>query len=295
MAKVTFRAATERDLPQMARLFTKRVASERQAAMRARWRKEPTGWQVAVVDDQVLGCCQVVFPRRGDAWLQWMRIAPDAQGSGIGGAFSDYLERQAVLGGAQAVRLNTMTTNERVHYMMGGLRGYTEWARWSRLTGLRAAPAREWLDLCTVRRANAEELADVERWLERQVGHQRAFAAVTCPTDFRKTVSLDRTLLHELQASKGRQGLLIAEQQGEIAAVACYAVQGGELRVLQLVASTTAGGLAACAAALGQARRGEAVSVQTAGLVPDLLKTLYRSLRSKNGRQHDFYVFGKRF
>lgn len=294
MEKVTFREALPGDVPEMGELFTKRPRAERAERMRARFQREPSGWHVAVRDGMIVGCCQVVFPRPGDAWLQWMRVRPGEQGSGIGGAFSDYVEGQAVKGGARTVRLNTMVSNQRVHYMMGGVRRYTEWARWTRLTGLKREPA---FAMARLRRVyEADDAEDVMEWLEEQEGHQAAFAAVTCPTDFKKTVSLDEALVRGLMRKvKGRRaGCVVAERDGEIEGVALYAVRKGELRVLQLVASTEAGGLAAAAGAVSQARPRERVSIQAAGCEEELLRKLEARLKKPGGRWHDFYVFGKR-
>ncbi|HEU4962338.1 MAG TPA: GNAT family N-acetyltransferase [Bacilli bacterium] len=294
MEKVTFRAAVPDDLPEMGELFTKRPAEERTARMKSRYAIEPTGWHVAERDGVIVGCCQVVFPRPGDAWLQWMRIRPSEQGSGIGGAFSDYVEAQALRGGAKTVRLNTMVSNKRVHNMMGGARGYTEWARWTRLTGLSRSQA---FSLARLREVSETTDADrVMEWLEAQEGHAAAFAAVTCPTDYKKTVSLDPALLRSLmRKKKGRRaGCVIAEQDGAIEGVALYAVRKGELRVLQLVASTKSGGLAAAGGAVSKARPRDRVSIQAAGAEEGLLRQLEAKFRKNGSKRHDFYVFGKR-
>ncbi|ARU63401.1 hypothetical protein CBW65_22210 [Tumebacillus avium] len=292
MDELTFRQADRADVPKMAGLFTKRPPKERVSRMTNRFEEEPDGWYVALVNGEVAGCCQAVFPRPKDCWLQWMRIGPKAQGSGVGGAFADYVDRQVQAKGADVVRLNTMLGNERVHGMMGGGRGYTEWARWTRWTRLAQKPSAGLTRLRPV--SHADDADAVLAWLEGQVGYQASFAAVTCPDDFRKTVSLDRALLQELIRGKRRGGCVLAGSNGEIEAAALYAVQGRELRVLQLVAATTAGGLAAAAGALREAKPVERVSIQLAGASSELARAIQRSFAGRHVKKHEFYVFGKR-
>ncbi|MGB8956946.1 MAG: GNAT family N-acetyltransferase, partial [Tumebacillaceae bacterium] len=231
MDGLEFRAATRSDLPDMAHLFTKRPPEERQERMSRRYELEPSGWYLAVLHGRVVGCCQAVFPRDGDAWLQWMRIDPEVQNSGVGGRFIDYVEERAVARGARALRLSTLSTNGRVHYLMGGLRGYTEWARWTRLEDLKRKAVRERVVRHDVQRA--EDADEVMDWLVTQPGFHAAFEAVTCPTDFRKFVTLDWRLLAELIGARGRRGCMVARMDDEMEGVALYAVNDGELRVLQ--------------------------------------------------------------
>jgi N-acetylglutamate synthase-like GNAT family acetyltransferase len=291
--ELQFRAARRSDLPKMAQLFTKRPREEREERMLARYEQDKEGWYVALSGDQVVGCCQVAFPRPTDAWLQWMRIAPTEQGGGIGGRFSDYIEAKARQGGARAVRLNTLPSNERVHYMMGGSRGFTEWARWTRMTRVdphEAAILAAWRDV-----QRADDAGEVMSWLEEQVPYHKAFEAVTCPTDFRMTVSLDEELVRELTRKKSRNGIMVARTDGEIDGIALYAVRKGELRVLQVVAQTTLGGLAAVGGAVQTAKAREHVSIQLAGASNELVSALEeRFCAGKGAKRHDFYVFGKR-
>ncbi|TCP54685.1 acetyltransferase (GNAT) family protein [Tumebacillus sp. BK434] len=292
MDELTFRQADRADVPKMAGLFTKRPPKERVARMTRRFGREPDGWYVAELKGEIVGCCQAVFPRPKDCWLQWMRIGPNTQGSGVGGAFADYLDRQVLAKGAEVVRLNTLPGNVRVHAMMGGVRGYTEWARWTRWNRLAQKPA---LGLARLRQvAHADDAEDVLAWLEGQVGYQASFAAVTCPDDFRKTVSLDRSLLQELIRGKKRGGCVLAGADGDMEAAALYAVQGQELRILQLVAATTAGGLAAAAGAIREAKPVERVSIQLAGASTELMRAIQRSFAGPHLKKHEFYVFGKR-
>jgi N-acetylglutamate synthase-like GNAT family acetyltransferase len=288
-----FRKATERDVQAMAPLFTKRPVAERERRMRARFLADPGVWFVAAIGKEVVGCCQTVFPRPREAWLQWMRIAPKWQGEGIGGRFTDYVEEQALRRGAEVIRLNTRLDNERVHAMMSG-RGYTERSRWTRLTGLQRDPTNKLLRL-----ADAVYLTDdhegVLNWLAGQVGYQMSFATVTCPSDFRKSVSLEGALLKELAQQGGsKKGIVVAEQEEEIAAVALYAVRGGELRVLQVVAETPDAGVAVVAGAVRIAKPGQRVSIQLAGAESALIKALFAHFRGGKSKRHDFYVFGKR-
>ncbi|MGZ4133749.1 MAG: GNAT family N-acetyltransferase, partial [Tumebacillaceae bacterium] len=255
--------------------------------------QEKNGWHVALSGDEVIGCCQVVFPRPHDAWLQWMRIAQIAQGGGIGGAFSDYIEAKARQGGALAVRLNTLPTNERVHYMMGGSRGFTEWARWTRFTRVDKSAAdglSAWRDV-----HRAEDPEEVMSWLDQQIGYRKSFEAITCPSDYRMTVSLDDQLVRDLTRRKMRSGIMVARSEGEIDGAALFAVGKGELRVLQVVAQSTLGGLAAVGAAVQEARAKESVSIQLAGTTSELLTEIEERFAKGNGvKRHDFYVFGKR-
>jgi N-acetylglutamate synthase-like GNAT family acetyltransferase len=292
MSELVFREATIFDVPEMAQLFVKHSQHERESRMRRRFESSPEGWHVAVWRGQIAGCCQVVWPRSGHAWLQWMRISPHLQGSGIGGSFSAYVEKQAVRQGAKMIRLNTLPSNERVHYMMGGSLGYTEWSRWMRLGGVRRLPADRLEELCEVRRG--DETDPVWVWLSGQSGFRSSFETVTCPSDFRKMVGLDRSLLGELIEAKTRKkGCMIAEHKGEIEGIALYAVRGGELRVLQVVAATERGGLAAAAGAVRAARRGEKVSIQVSGTSPELTDALLQLFGGAGVKRHDFYVFGK--
>jgi N-acetylglutamate synthase-like GNAT family acetyltransferase len=292
MDELTFREANRADLKEMAGLFTKRKAEERLSRMIARYEREPDGWYVAELGGKIVGCCQAVFPRPKDAWLQWMRISPQVQGGGIGGSFVDYVERRVAQLGAEVVRLNTLASNERVHAMMGGSRGFTEWARWTRWTHLRKKPAEELARLRPV--SHAYDADAVLSWLEGQPGYRVSFEAVTCPGDFRKTVTLDRALLKELTGRRRRGGCVIAYGDGGIEAAALYAVKGRELRVLQVVAATTAGGLAAVAGALREAKQVESASVQAAGMTGELRRALHRSFAGARTKKYEFYVFGKR-
>ncbi|ASS74838.1 hypothetical protein CIG75_07500 [Tumebacillus algifaecis] len=291
MDGLTFRQADRADVLELAELFTKRKSKERVSRMINRFEQEPDGWYVAEQNGKILGCCQAVFPRPKDCWLQWMRIAPKAQGSGIGGAFTDYVDQQVKELGAEVVRLNTLPSNGRVHAMMGGARGYTEWARWTRWSHLPRKPAAQLTRLRAV--SHTVDVSRVLHWLGGQVGYRASFEAVTCPHDFRKTVSLDRALLQELLGKRRRGGCVIAERHGQIEAVALYAVRTQELRVLQLVASTTAGGLAAAAGAVREAKPVERVSIQLAGASDELVRAIQRSFTGRNRRKHQFYVFGK--
>lgn len=231
-------------------------------------------------------------PRPGEAWLQWMRIAPKWQGNGIGTRFTEYVEEQAVQSGAEVVRLNTRLTNERVRKMMRGL-GYTERVRWTRLSDLRRDPASRLVQLVDDVYLT-DDAATVHRWLRRQNRHLAPCGTVTCPDDFRKTVSLDLPLLEELAEYEGRsKGVVVAEQDEEVAAIALYAVDQGELRVLQLVAETTDAGVAAAAGAVRMARPGERISIQLAGSDLELTEALYANFRREKARTHSFYVFGK--
>ncbi|MFD2169114.1 GNAT family N-acetyltransferase [Tumebacillus lipolyticus] len=293
MDRVTFRQGARADWKGMSELFTKRPVKERLARMKRRYEKEPEGWYVAEQSGRIIGCCQAVFPRPADCWLQWMRIGKQAQGGGIGGSFVDYIERQVIARGAEAVRLNTMITNRVVHSMMGGSRGFTEWARWTRFTDLPRRRIKGKSGLRSVR--HAEDAAEVIDWLEGQVGYRASFAAVTCPHDFQKTVSLDRALLKELIGSRERAGCVIAEKGDQIEAVALYRGNGRELRILQLVAASNAGGVAAVGRALQEAKQVERMSIQLAGASQELLGAIQRSFVGPKGKQHDFYVFGKRF
>ena len=288
MEGLEFRAATRTDLPDMAHLFTKRPPEERQERMIRRYELEPNGWYVAVLHGRVVGCCQAVFPRDGDAWLQWMRIEPEVQNSGVGGLFIDYVEERAVESGARFLRLSTLNTNGRVHYLMGGLRGYTEWARWTRLEELKRKAVRGLMVRHDVQ--PAEDADEVMDWLVAQPGFHAAFGAVTCPTDFRKFVTLDGRLLSELIGARGRRGCMVARIDDEMEGVALYAVSSGELRVLQVVAKSVDAGVAAVQGAVLLGRKKERLSVQVAGGKAELVS----ALSEVAGKRHDYYVFGKR-
>lgn len=288
MDGLVFRAATRTDLPDMAHLFTKRPPAERWERMIRRYELEPNGWYLAVLHGRVVGCCQAMFPRDGDAWLQWMRIDPKMQNSGVGREFIDYVEERAIERGARVLRLSTLNTNGRVHYLLGGLRGYTEWARWTRLEGLNRKAVRELAIRHEVQRAgDADEVMD---WLVAQPGFQASFGAVTCPADFRKFVTLDWRLLAEMITARGRRGCMVARLDDEIEGVALYAVREGELRVLQVVAKTVDGGVAAVQGAVRLSRKKEALSLQVAGGTAELVSALSELAR----KRHDYYVFGKR-
>ncbi|MCX7571681.1 GNAT family N-acetyltransferase [Tumebacillus sp. DT12] len=292
MRGLHFREATLRDVPAMAPLFTKRPQKEREKRMRERYHADPDGWYVALSGGEVVGCCQAVFPRKGEAWLQWMRIAPRRQGAGIGTRFTAYVEEQAMSRGAEVIRLNTRLGNERVRKMMQSL-GFTARVRWTRWSGLRRDGASR-----LVRLVDDVYLTDdaetVQRWLRPQDGHLASHGTVTCPDDFRKTVSLDLPLLEELAEHEGRsKGVVVAEQDEEVAGIALYAVHQGELRVLQLVAATTDAGVAAAAGAVRMARPGERVTIQLAGADRELTDALRANFRTGHSREHSFYVFGK--
>ena len=290
MEGLEFRPATRADLPDMAHLFTKRPPQERLQRMVRRYELEPSGWYLAVKEGRVIGVCQAAFPRAGEAWLQWMRVDPETQDAGVGGKFIDYVEERSLARGARVLRLSTLDTNGRVHYLMGA-RGYTEWARWTRLERLSGKAVRKMVPLMAVEEAGDPD--EVMEWLETQKGFHASFGAVTCPTDFRKFVTLDRRLVGELVRSKKRAGCMVARLNGEIQGVAPYAVRKGELRVLQVVAKSSEGGVAAVHGALSLGQKKEVLSVQTAGGTAEMVAKLFRELKGVRSGRQDYYVFGK--
>jgi hypothetical protein len=101
--------------------------------------------------------------------------------------------------------------------------------------------------------------------------------------------------VRELSRKKSRNGIMVARSEGEIEGIALYAVRKGELRVLQVVAQTTLGGLAAVGGALQTAKAKESVSIQMSGPTSELVNELEaRFCDNKGAKKHDFYVFGKR-
>ena len=70
-------------------------------------------------------------------------------------------------------------------------------------------------------------------------------------------------------------------------------MRGGELRVLQVVATTPEAAVAAAAGAIRVARTGERVSIQLAGADEAVIAALQTNFRGPRTRRQDFYVLGK--
>jgi N-acetylglutamate synthase-like GNAT family acetyltransferase len=285
------REATFADLPMMASLLRKGAMAEREGRLRDRFVKNPHGWYVALQKKEVAGFCQLVVPRVGDGWLQWLRLNQRIEGEEVGGALIDHMERMARGRGVKLLRIGTQSTHDPVHRRMGGMRGYTQGVRWTRMTRLQQEPARALVNLRRVE--EVDHPASVLGWLRERVGYAASGAGVTSLGDLKQIVTLEEAFLTELFRHRGRSGIVAASQGGEIEAMALYAVCGGELRVLQVIAETTLGGLAATAGAVATARPRELVTFQVAGATPDLLTELHDKYAGKRSVRQDFYVFSK--
>lgn len=85
---------------------------------------EVSGFHLALVANKIVGFVHFSKPKKGEVWLQAMRILPGYQNSGVGTEFVEYQLIVARDMGARVVRLMTLKTNEKIQWIIGSKYGF---------------------------------------------------------------------------------------------------------------------------------------------------------------------------
>ncbi|MFT9486806.1 MAG: GNAT family N-acetyltransferase [Tepidibacillus sp.] len=136
MAEPLFRLANEEDFPRICQLY--QLPKEHPKCKQIeRWLK--SGSQiihVAELNEQIVGCVAIRFPKQTEAWLSHKIIDSSVQNQGLGTKMAQYEEEYAKAKGTTFLRLATRIDNAPIHWVIGEKLHYYKLTRWLRLRRL---------------------------------------------------------------------------------------------------------------------------------------------------------------